>query len=85
MTMVMRDSHEGQSEHAHLPCNKGQQSCATFGRGSWSINIYQMFIQDCMTAYRILKMQLNNQEVNKYIGEKVYRRHAPTVLLGCLW
>ena len=29
--------------------------------GSWSI--YCMFLQDCMTVYRILKTQLNNQEV----------------------
>ena len=38
MKTVMKDSQEGQSEHAHL-CTKAK-SCvlvATFGLGSWSI------------------------------------------------
>ena len=30
MTIVIRDSQEAQSEHAHQLCNNGQQLCATF-------------------------------------------------------
>ena len=30
-----RDSQEGRSEHVHLLCNKGQQLCATFKKGSY--------------------------------------------------
>ena len=61
MTMVIRDSQEAQSEHAHQLCNNGQQLCATFRSRAIECK-YLLYVHmrankqltgvECMAAYK---------------------------------